>query len=116
MTQLDEGIETFYTTLERAGTSAASHVALATVSEFGRRPAENGDGTDHGTAAAHFVVGPKVRGGRYGEPPSLTALDPTGNLVHTTDFRSLYATLLDGWLGVDADAVLGGRFERFPVF
>jgi uncharacterized protein (DUF1501 family) len=112
MSQLDEGIDSFFTALGEA----ANDVVLATVSEFGRRPAENGSGTDHGTANVHFVVGPAVKGGRFGEPPSLTNLDPTGNLVHTEDFRSLYATLLDGWLGVEPGAVLGDDFPTFPLF
>ncbi len=112
MKQLDDGIDSFFTALG----DHADGVALTTVSEFGRRPAENGGGTDHGTANAHFVVGPGVKGGRFGAPPSLTDLDRTGNLVHTTDFRSLYATLLDGWLGVDPDEVLGDHFATIPLF
>ena len=86
-----------------------------TVSEFGRRPGENGSGTDHGTAAPHFFIGPGVKGGRYGEPPSLTALDEHGNLVHTVDFRTMYATALQGWLGVDAAAILGKGFAPLPL-
>jgi uncharacterized protein (DUF1501 family) len=112
MSQLDDGIDSFFATLGGAG----DNVVLATVSEFGRRPAENGGGTDHGTANVHFVVGPSVKGGRFGEPPSLTSLDRTGNLVHTKDFRSLYATLLQGWLGVEPAAVLGDDFPTFPLF
>jgi uncharacterized protein (DUF1501 family) len=112
MTQLDDGIDSFFTGLG----DHADDVVLATVSEFGRRPAENGDGTDHGTANVHFVVGPGVKGGRFGAPPSLTDLDGTGNLVHTTDFRSLYASLLDGWLGVESGPVLGDDFARMPLF
>ncbi|HEU5301587.1 MAG TPA: DUF1501 domain-containing protein [Acidimicrobiia bacterium] len=116
MAELDEGIDAFFSTLEQAGPKIADSVVLTTVSEFGRRPSENGDGTDHGTAAVQLVVGPKVQGGRHGEAPSLTSLDRSGNLVHTADFRSLYATLLDGWLKVDAAAVLGETFERLPIF
>jgi len=111
MQQLDAGIDALFTGL---GDTAGS-VTLITVSEFGRRPAENGSGTDHGTANAHLVVGPKVAGGRYGEPPSLTALDATANLVHTVDFRRLYATALD-WLGVEAAPVLGEAFKPFDLF
>ena len=111
MQQLDAGIDALFTGLG----DAAGSVTLITVSEFGRRPAENGSGTDHGTANAHLVVGPKVAGGRYGEPPSLTALDATANLVHTVDFRRLYATALD-WLGVEAAPVLGDDFKPFDVF
>ncbi len=85
-----------------------------TVSEFGRRPAENGSGTDHGTAAPQFLIGTKVQGGRYGAPPSLTQLDEHGNLAYTTDFRSLYATVVQDWLGVDAEAVIGTGFAPLP--
>jgi len=102
---LDAGLDTFFTAVEAAG--RADRVLVMTVSEFGRRPGENGSGTDHGTAAPHFLIGPAVRGGRYGAPPSLTALDQHGNLAATTDFRSLYATVLAGWLDVDPAAVLG---------
>jgi uncharacterized protein (DUF1501 family) len=112
MSELDDGIDAFFTALG----GQADDVVLATVAEFGRRPAENGGGTDHGTANAHFVVGPGVAGGRFGSPPSLSDLDRTGNLVHTTDFRSLYATLLDGWLGVEAGAILGDEFPTLPLF
>jgi uncharacterized protein (DUF1501 family) len=112
MTELDAGLDRFFTVLGRD----ATHVTVATVSEFGRRPAENGTGTDHGSANTHFVIGQGVRGGRYGEQPSLTALDGTRNMVRTADFRSLYATLLSGWLGVEHEPILGEPFETFPVF
>jgi uncharacterized protein (DUF1501 family) len=108
MRDLDAGIDAFFTAVE--GGAAADRVLVMTVSEFGRRPAENGSGTDHGTAAPHFVIGPGVKGGRYGAPPSLTQLDDHGNLVATTDFRSLYATALQNWLGVDAEPLIGRNF------
>jgi len=111
MEQLDAGIDALFTSL---GTKA-DDVVLMTVSEFGRRPRENGSGTDHGTANVHFVVGPKVKGGRYGEPPSLAQLDATGNLQHTADFRRHYATGLH-WLGAESEPVLGEKFEPFNVF
>jgi uncharacterized protein (DUF1501 family) len=113
MSDLDAGIDTFFTTLDAKG--ATSRALVITVSEFGRRPAENGSGTDHGTAAPHFLVGPGVKGGRYGAPPSLTQLDPHGNLVATTDPRVLYATAVQGWLGVDATAIVGNGFAPLPI-
>ena len=74
-------------------------------------------GTDHGTAGPMFIVGKPVKGGQYGQPVDLAGLAPDGNLRHTTDFRRTYATLIEGWLKrPDAAAVLGGRFEPFPVF
>ena len=56
-----------------------------------------------------------MKGGRYGQPPSLTTLDARGNLVHTVDFRSMYATAVQGWLGVDAEAILGNGFAPLPL-
>jgi uncharacterized protein (DUF1501 family) len=112
MQDLDAGLETFFTTLDGAG--ASDRALVMTVSEFGRRPSETGSGTDHGTAAPQFLVGAKVKGGRYGAPPSLTQLDGHGNLVFTTDFRSLYATALQDWLGVEAEAVVGRGFAPLP--
>jgi uncharacterized protein (DUF1501 family) len=110
---LDAGIEEFFAAVDAAG--RADRVLMMTVSEFGRRPGENGSGTDHGTAAPHFLIGAGVRGGRYGAPSSLTALDPHGNLVATTDFRALYATVLGGWFAVDPIPVLGAGFGPLPV-
>ena len=63
-----------------------------------------------------YLIGQLVRGGHYGTLPSLTKLDEGDNLIHTTDFRRVYATLIDGWLGADAQQVLRGRFEAFPMF
>ena len=87
-------------------------------SEFGRRVPENTSlGTDHGAANLMFVAGKPVKGGHYGELPSLTKLDAGDNLVYTTDFRRVYATVMQGWLGFrDTRAVLRGEFEPFPVF
>jgi uncharacterized protein (DUF1501 family) len=113
MRDLDTGLDAFFGALDAAGVS--DRALVMTVSEFGRRPAENGSGTDHGTGAPHFLVGSSVRGGRYGEPPSLTQLDDHGNLVATTDFRSLYATALQEWLGVDAAAIVGHEFAPLPL-
>lgn len=112
MTDINNGIKIFYEIIDTAG--ASDDVILMTTSEFGRRADENGEGTDHGTAASQFIIGKSVAGGRYGEQPSLTRLDPDGNLVHTVDFRSTFATVLDDWLGVDHSPVLEGTFETLP--
>jgi uncharacterized protein (DUF1501 family) len=92
-------------------------VAVMLFTEFGRRVEENGSlGTDHGTATPMFLVGRGVKGGLYGRPPSLTDLDD-GNLKMTTDFRRVYATVIDEWLGCrDTQAILKGRFEPLNVF
>ncbi|MGQ0825274.1 MAG: DUF1501 domain-containing protein [Actinomycetota bacterium] len=113
MRQLDDGIAAFLTALDEAG--VADRVVLATASEFGRRARENGNGTDHGTAAAHLVLGTGVRGGRYGESPSLLTLDDTDNLVPTVPLHTYYASLL-GWLGVDAEPMLGRPAEPLALF
>jgi uncharacterized protein (DUF1501 family) len=89
---------------------------ILTYAEFGRRPQENqSNGTDHGTANAHFALGGRVRGGLYGAPPALDRLDGNGNLPFAVDFRSLYATALERWWGIDPAAVLNGRFEPLPM-
>jgi uncharacterized protein (DUF1501 family) len=83
-------------------------VVVAVYSEFGRRVRANAsDGTDHGTASTLFLLGDRVRGGRYCEPPSLTDLDD-GDLRYTTDFRDVYGMLLSGVLGADQGTILGG--------
>jgi len=93
----------------------AGRVVLMTYSEFGRRVKENGSrGTDHGAASCLFVAGAKVAGGLVGKHPKLDDLTD-GDLKYTTDFRSVYATLLDQWLGVDSQAVLGSKFAHLPL-
>ena len=84
-------------------------------SEFGRRVQENNGGTDHGTAGLAFCVGKSVKGGLYGGYPDLSSLDSNGNMKFTTDFRSLYATVLERWLGQAAtttDTLLGSTYPR----
>jgi uncharacterized protein (DUF1501 family) len=107
--QLSDGLAAFQADLEQMG--AADKVVTLAFSEFGRRVHENaGGGTDHGTASEMFIVGKPVKGGLYGAYPSLTDLDQ-GDLKFTTDFRSVYATVLDRWLGANSEIVLGSRFE-----
>jgi uncharacterized protein (DUF1501 family) len=77
-------------------------------SEFGRRPEENGGGTDHGAGGLAFVVGKHAGGTMIGGFPGLSTLDPQNNLLHTSDFRSMYCTLLESWLGVDAGPIIPG--------
>ena len=108
--QLAGGVASFYRDLEAQGN--AGRVLILVFSEFGRRVLENGSGgTDHGTAAPMFVFGKGLRGGLYGQQPSLTDLTD-GDLKHATDFRSVYATVLDRWLGADPQKILGYNFER----
>lgn len=110
-----DAIAGFIKDLERIG--RADDVTVLVFSEFGRRAAENTSlGTDHGTANHMYVIGKPVRGGHYGQMPSLTDLDEGGNLKFTTDFRRVYATLIEGWLGAQGTAVFAERFETFPLF
>ncbi|VWD15887.1 DUF1501 domain-containing protein [Burkholderia lata] len=89
---------------------------VMTYAEFGRRVRENqSNGTDHGTAAPHFVMGGRVAGGLYGAPPALGRLDGNGNLPVAVDFRQLYATVLGPWWGLDATRVLQQRFDTLPL-
>lgn len=109
LAELSNAVGAFVTDLGERGLS--DRVLIAGFSEFGRRVKENGSlGTDHGAAASLFAITPAGKGGRYGQMPSLTDLDD-GDLKFTTDFRRVYATLLEGWLGVPAEAVLGGKYE-----
>jgi len=109
---LADGITAFQSDLASHG--KADDVLIMTWSEFGRRAAENASaGTDHGTAAPLFVVGSGVKKGIYGDPPSLSNLD-NGNLRFATDFRSIYATVLDGWLQADSATILGQTFSKVP--
>jgi uncharacterized protein (DUF1501 family) len=91
-------------------------VVVLCFSEFGRRVAENGSaGTDHGTSGPVLLVGPSVRTGLIGSYPSLTDLQD-GDLKMAVDFRRVYATILEGWLGLSGRAALGGSFEPLPLF
>ena len=112
--QVSDGVSAFYRDL--AGRGHKERLCVMTFSEFGRRAHENGSkGTDHGSGAPMFLVGGAVKSGIVGEHPSLTKLD-AGNLIHSTDFRTVYAAVLDHWLGVDARKVLGAVYKPADVF
>ncbi len=111
--ELAEGIVAFKAALVELG--RYDDTLAITYAEFGRRPQENASaGTDHGTASVHFAFGGRVAGGLYGETPSLARLAPNANVAYALDFRSVYATALDRWWGVDSRDVLGARFEPLP--
>lgn len=116
LTYVSDAVAGFLRDIERQG--RADDVVVMAFSEFGRRVPENANlGTDHGTAGPMFLAGKPVRGGHYGEPPNLADRTADDNLLHTTDFRRVYATVTDGWLGLqNSDSVLRGRFAPFPVF
>lgn len=111
-----DAIAGFMRDMERIG--KADKVSMLVFSEFGRRVPENANqGTDHGTANTMFIVGKQVKGGHYGQKVDLTRLDAGDNLMHTTDFRRVYATLTKGWMGYGETAKLfRSEFETFPVF
>ncbi|HEY5895379.1 MAG TPA: DUF1501 domain-containing protein [Chthoniobacterales bacterium] len=105
-----DAVTTFVREMQSQGNY--SRVMLMTFSEFGRRVRENeSGGTDHGTAAPMFLVGGALKPGLHGNHPSLTKLDD-GDLIHTVDFRTVYATLLDKWLEADSAKVLGAKFQH----
>ena len=113
LAELGNALAAFQTEMRAIG--AAERVLTMTFSEFGRRVRQNASaGTDHGAAGPMFLVGPTVRPGVLSDHPSLTRLD-NGDLAHTVDFRSVYATVIDQWLGADSTAVLGRRFAAARV-
>ncbi len=121
MATLNDGLTAFYTDLRNLG--LLNDTLLLSFSEFGRRINENGSrGTDHGAASVMIAMGGAVRGGLYGTAPSLVpdpqnpTLENNGNDVHyETDFRSVYARVIDNWLGGDSVAVLGGDFRKSGI-
>lgn len=115
MRTLGGGLGAFHADLRNQG--LADDTAVVVFSEFGRRITENASrGTDHGAAGLMLVLGGRVRGGLYGTAASLTPGHPTlendsGDVRYETDFRAVYARLLDGWLGVDSVPILNGDFR-----
>lgn len=109
LAELGRSVQAFYADLARQG--LADRVLLMTFSEFGRRAQENASlGTDHGVAAPLFLCGPGVKPGVVGPAPDLSKL-VDGDVPHSIDFRSVYSTVLDGWLNVPSAEILGRRFE-----
>jgi uncharacterized protein (DUF1501 family) len=118
LAELDQAVDALLE--ELAQLNALERTLVLTTSEFGRRVAENGSGveagTDHGAASVLLLYGGKLRGGVLGGQPRLDALDANGNLPVAIDFRRVYASVIEGWLGGDAAAVLGERFEPLELF
>jgi uncharacterized protein (DUF1501 family) len=112
--EVSDAMTAFYRDMAARG--HRDRILMMTFSEFGRRARENGSrGTDHGAAAPMLLVGGKVRAGVVGAHPSLTELD-AGNLRFHTDFRQVYAAILDRWLGVPSRPVLGQEFRPLDIF
>ena len=98
--------------------NASSEVTMLVFTEFGRRIRDNASGTDHGSGGGAFIIGDRVKGGLYSEYPSL---DPARwvhgeDLEHTIDFRGIYATVLEQWMGIDPTAIVGGNFEQINPY
>ncbi len=111
--QLSGAMTAFYKDMKARGHH--ERILMMTFSEFGRRAKENGSkGTDHGSGAPMLLVGGKVQGSVVGKHPSLTELE-MGNLKHHTDFRQVYASVLDQWLGVSSKEVLGAKYEPLKI-
>ena len=114
LSEFSRAVSDFYADLREHDT--ADNVAMLVFTEFGRRVRDNGSGTDHGSGGVAFAIGDPVRGGMYGEYPSLAEADLVeGDLAFNTDFRGVYGTLVEQWLGLDAQPVVGGNFEQ-PAF
>ena len=108
---VSEAIEDFFDDLREH--NASDNVIMFLFSEFGRRVHDNGSGTDHGAAGAAFVIGDTIKGGQYSEYPSLKPEDlEQGDLVPHMDFRGVYSTILEDWLGLDAKPIVEGSFEK----
>ena len=116
MNAIGNSVSEFYNDL--AASNRDSDVLSMTISEFGRRISENDGGTDHGTAAPVMMFGPALNGnGILGDDPDLSNVDENGNLHHSVDFRSIYASILESWLCLDpagVDEILGDSYDRLP--
>ena len=112
--ELSTAVNDFLADLEEHGRGDDAVVMI--FSEFGRRIRDNGSGTDHGSGGVSFVLGNSVKGGFYGEYPSLEPNEQVeGDMRFNNDFRSTYATLLDQWMGVDPHTILDGNYEQFDM-
>jgi uncharacterized protein (DUF1501 family) len=114
--ELSEAIRDFFSDLRHH--NASEEVVMLVFTEFGRRIRDNASGTDHGTGGGAFIIGDHVVGGLYSEYPSL---DPSRwvhgeDLEHTIDFRGIYGTILEQWLGIDPTPIVGGSFEQLHPF
>ena len=109
-------VENFFDDLHEH--DAADNVTLFMFTEFGRRISDNGSGTDHGASGIAFAIGDHVKGGLYGEYPSLepNKQEEGGNLKSSMDFRQVYVSILEDWLHLDATPIIGGKFEPVKFF
>ncbi len=114
-TDVSQAVESFFDDLRERG--AADNVIMLMFTEFGRRVHDNGSGTDHGAGGVAFLVGDPIKGGEYGEYPSMRPEHlEQGDLVPALDFRSVYTSILEDWMGLDAMPLVGGQFEKPAYF
>jgi uncharacterized protein (DUF1501 family) len=115
LSELSPAISDFFDDLRAH--DAAENVVMLVFTEFGRRIRDNGSGTDHGAGGGSFIIGERVKGGLYAEYPSL---DPdkhdTGDMAFNYDFRGLYSTILEQWLNIEPEPIVGGRYEQIHPF
>ena len=112
--EVSEAVAAFFADLRAH--DAADDVIMLLWSEFGRRVKDNGGGTDHGAGGAAFLIGDPIKGGMYGEYPSLKEDDLIiGNLSYTYDFRTVYSSILERWFEVEAKPIVNGSFEQFAL-
>ena len=112
--EVANGIGDFFQDLKDHGRE--NDAVVLVFSEFGRRINDNGSGTDHGSGGVSFVIGESVKGGLFGEYPSLKLVDQVeGDMAYNNDFRGTYATLLDQWMDIDPTPILDGRYEQFDM-
>ena len=110
--EVSGAIGDFYDDLKEHGRE--DDVVVLVFSEFGRRIKDNGSGTDHGSGGVAFVIGSEVKGGMYGQYPSIREADQLeGDLHFNNDFRSTYSTIIEKWFGMDAVPIVNGTFEQF---
>jgi uncharacterized protein (DUF1501 family) len=112
---VSEGLGAFLDDLREHNVS--DNVAVMMFTEFGRRTRDNGSGTDHGAAGAAFMFGDGIKGGQYSEFPSLEEKHlEQGDVVPSYDYRGLYSSILEDWMALDAKPIVGGTYEKLPIF
>ena len=112
---VSEGLGAFLDDLREHNVS--DNVAVMMFTEFGRRTRDNGSGTDHGAAGAAFMFGDSIKGGQYSEFPSLEEKHlELGDVVPSYDYRGLYSSILEDWMALDAKPIVGGTYEKLPIF
>jgi len=116
LAELTHGITDFLADLRAH--DAADNVLILVFTEFGRRMRDNGSGTDHGSGGGAFLIGDRVTGGLYSEYPSIDPADwlNAEDMRHTIDFRSIYATILEQWIGVESQDIVRGKYEQINPF